>query len=57
MLRCILGYWLDHHYKSLTLSLAWFQRAKTAKMLQGGNNTKYFQLVANGKRRKQGFLN
>lgn len=27
----------------------WFQRAKTTKMLQGDSNTRYFQLVANGK--------
>lgn len=32
--------------------LKWFQRAKTTDLLQGDNNTKYFQLVANGKRRK-----
>ena len=25
--------------------IKWFQRAKTTKLLQGGNNTKYFQLV------------
>jgi hypothetical protein len=30
----------------------WFQRAKTTKMLKGDRNTKYFQMVANGKRRK-----
>jgi hypothetical protein len=30
----------------------WFQRAKTTKILKGDNNTKYFQMVANGKRRK-----
>ena len=29
-----------------------FRRAKTKKLLQGDNNTKYFQMVANGKRRK-----
>jgi hypothetical protein len=32
--------------------LRWFQRAKTNKILKGDNNTKYFQMVANGKRRK-----
>ena len=32
--------------------IKWFQRAKTRKLLQGDSNTKYFQLVANGKRRK-----
>jgi hypothetical protein len=30
----------------------WFQRAKTNKILKGDNNTKYFHMVANGKRRK-----
>ena len=30
----------------------WFQRAKTKNLLQGDNNTKYFHMVANGKRRK-----
>ena len=25
--------------------IKWFQRAKTTKLLQGDNNTKYFQLV------------
>ena len=32
--------------------IRWFQRAKTKKLLQGDSNTKYFQMVANGKRRK-----
>jgi hypothetical protein len=32
--------------------LKWFQREKTTKILKGENNTKYFQMVANGKRRK-----
>jgi hypothetical protein len=32
--------------------IKWFQRAKTKELLQGDNNTRYFQLVANGKRRK-----
>jgi hypothetical protein len=32
--------------------LKWFQRAKTTKILKGDNNTKYFQMIANGKRRK-----
>jgi hypothetical protein len=32
--------------------IKWFQRAKTKNLLQGDNNTKYFQLVANGKRCK-----
>jgi hypothetical protein len=28
------------------------QRAKTTQILKGDNNTKYFHMVANGKRRK-----
>jgi hypothetical protein len=32
--------------------LKWFQRAKTTKILEGDNNMKYFQMIANGKRRK-----
>jgi hypothetical protein len=32
--------------------LKWFQRAETTKILKGDNNTKYFQMVANGKQRK-----
>ena len=32
--------------------IKWFQREKTKELLQGDDNTKYFQLVANGKRRK-----
>jgi hypothetical protein len=32
--------------------LRWFQRAKTSKILKGDDNTKYFQMVANGKIRK-----
>jgi hypothetical protein len=32
--------------------LKWFQRARTTKILKGDNNTKYFQMIANGKRRK-----
>jgi hypothetical protein len=30
----------------------WFQRAKTTTILKGDNNTKYFHMVANGKRKK-----
>jgi hypothetical protein len=32
--------------------LKWFQRAKTTRVLKGDSNTKYFHMVANGKRRK-----
>jgi hypothetical protein len=32
--------------------LRWFQRAKTTNISEGDNNTKYFQMIANGKRRK-----
>jgi hypothetical protein len=32
--------------------LKWFQRAKSTEILEGDNNTRYFQLVANGKHRK-----
>jgi hypothetical protein len=30
--------------------LKWFQRAKTTSILEGDNNTKYFQMIANGKK-------
>jgi len=30
----------------------WYQRAKTKGLLEGDANTKYFQLIANGKHRK-----
>jgi mannosylglycoprotein endo-beta-mannosidase len=32
--------------------IKWFQRAKTKNLLEGDNNTKYFHMVANEKRRK-----
>lgn len=32
--------------------IKWFQRAETRGLLEGVNNTKYFQLVANGKKKK-----
>ena len=32
--------------------IKWFKRAKTKELLQSDSNTKYFQMVANGKRRK-----
>ena len=36
--------------------IKWFQRAKTKNLLEGDNNTKYFQMVANEKVGKQGFF-
>lgn len=33
-------------------AIKWYQRGKTRKLLQGDRNTKYFQMVASGKRRK-----
>jgi hypothetical protein len=32
--------------------IKWFQRSKAKNLPQGDSNTKYFYLVANGKRRK-----
>jgi hypothetical protein len=32
--------------------MKWYQRAKVKELLEGLSNTKYFQLVANGKYRK-----
>jgi hypothetical protein len=32
--------------------ITWYQRSKSNKLLQGDSNTRYFHLVANGKRRK-----
>jgi hypothetical protein len=32
--------------------IKWYQRAKVQDLLQGDSNTKYFQMVANGKFRK-----
>jgi hypothetical protein len=32
--------------------IKWYQRAKVKELLEGDANTKYFQLVANGKYRK-----
>jgi hypothetical protein len=34
----------------------WAQRAKVKYIQQGGNNTKYFHLIANGKHRKKKFF-
>jgi hypothetical protein len=31
----------------------WAQRAKVKHVQEGGNNTKYFHLIANGKHRKK----
>jgi hypothetical protein len=35
--------------------LKWFQRAKTTNILEGDNNTKYFQMIANGNGRRESF--
>jgi hypothetical protein len=32
--------------------IKWYQRVKTKDLLEGGSNTKYFQLIASGKYRK-----
>lgn len=32
--------------------IKWYQRAKVRDLLEGDSNTKYFQLLANGKQRK-----
>jgi hypothetical protein len=32
--------------------IKWYQRAKVKDLLEGDSNTKYFQLIANGKHRK-----
>jgi len=36
--------------------IKWYQREKTTKLLYGDMNTKYFQLIANGKHRKTRIL-
>jgi hypothetical protein len=36
--------------------MRWFQRDKTNEILKGDNNTKYFQMAANEKRRKTRFF-
>ena len=49
---------LRHHLKGQLAKLLreeeiyWLQRSKATKLLQGGDNTKYFHLVANGRHRK-----
>jgi hypothetical protein len=35
------------------LRIKWAQRAKVKNVQEGGNNTKYFHLVANGKHRRK----
>jgi hypothetical protein len=35
----------------------WAQRAKFKHVQEGGNNTMYFHLIANGKHRKRRFFN
>ena len=35
----------------------WAQRAKVRHVQEGGNNTKYFHLIANGKHQKKEFSN
>jgi hypothetical protein len=32
--------------------IKWYQQAKVKELLEGDSNTKYFQLVTNGKHRK-----
>ena len=32
--------------------IKWYQQAKVKELLEGDSNTKYFQLIANGKHRK-----
>jgi hypothetical protein len=36
--------------------IKWYQRVKVKDLLEGDSNTKYFQLVANGKHRKTRFF-
>ena len=33
--------------------IKWFQRIKTRELLEGDDNTKYFQMIANGKTKKK----
>ena len=42
----------DVQYMLREEEIKWFQRAKTRDFLQEDSNTKYFKMVANGKRRK-----
>ena len=50
---------LKHYLKERLISLLreeeikWYERAKVKSLLQGGDNTRFFHLVANGKHRKQ----
>jgi hypothetical protein len=34
--------------------IKWYQRAKVKELLEGDSNTKYFQLIANGKTQEKG---
>jgi hypothetical protein len=51
--------WLNNRLAHLLREeeIKWYQRAKVKELLEGDSNTKYFQLVANGKYRKQGSFN
>jgi hypothetical protein len=42
--------WIAHLLREE--EIRWFQRAKTTKILKGYNNTRYLQMIANGKRRE-----
>jgi len=50
---------LKYYLKERLISLLreeeinWYERAKVKSLLQGGDNTRFFHLVANGKHRKQ----
>jgi hypothetical protein len=50
---------LKHYLKERLVSLLreeeikWYERAKVKTLLEGGANTRFFHLVANGKHRKQ----
>ena len=48
--RCV----LKHNLQKILREeeIYWLQRSKVTKLLQGDENTKYFQLMANGRHRK-----